>query len=177
MRKRKESAVARTGGRDFAAVAKQEEMESETDFFSGSDLPVRARGKNLEQVDLSLTDLAHLAGPAGRQGRAQGRKNTAESSRGGKGRGSKDSREKKPRSVSHVPRRVAVPEVYDQSEAALFGKKSLIMPALRGAREPEASFWAQGMDAAAGERSFLSSLKTMETLANQKQLAKPTRSD
>jgi hypothetical protein len=176
MRKRKESAVARTGGRDFAAVAKQEEMESETDFFSGSDLPVRARGKNLEQVDLSLTDLAHLAGPAGRQGRAQGRKNTAESSRGGKGRGSKDSREKT-RSASPVPRRVAVPEVYDQSEAALFGKKSLIMPALRGAREPEASFWAQGMDAAAGERSFLSSLKTMETLANQKQLAKPTRSD
>jgi hypothetical protein len=149
MRKRKESAVARSGGRDFAAISKQE-MESETDFFAGSDLPVRARGRNLEQVDMSLTDLAHLAGPAGRQDRGQGRKNTAESSRGGKGRGSKDSREKT-RNASPVPRRVAVPEVYDQSEAALFGKKSLLMPGLRGAREPEASFWAQGMDAAAGE--------------------------
>ncbi|KAL7423233.1 hypothetical protein Q5752_002533 [Cryptotrichosporon argae] len=53
-----------------------------------------------------------------------------------------------------VPRaRPSAPGKVDHSPLGLFGGNSLLMPAARGARDAEASYWAEGMEAGAARKA------------------------
>ena len=62
----------------------------------------------------------------------------------------KTPREKRPQRAREVQPAPAA----DHSMAGLFGVQSLISPAVRGARDPERSYWAAGLEPAAGVSTF-----------------------